>query len=275
MLGLLLVLLAAPASQDARLVCSMDEKLVVLTSLTGAKKPLEPQPPKPPVALAPAGDTLVGVSADGAVMQLREGQWRELTKLGDEKSSKRPLRMDSRYGQGALIWLRGNDPGTIPGVVGVTPKGEIRRYDSAAARKIGNPFRAAPRSLGEADMRVPPGVGAADGGPAPELVFNEPSPWGGRLVAGAAKRGEGDLPAGPLMHFIPSQNKTVKLTFEGHDLDFKGAVAYGPGEVLLIDGAAAGVGRRVLIAGSDGNVRAVPGVEPPCTWWPAPAAAAR
>jgi hypothetical protein len=273
MLGALL-LLAAAAAPETSLVCTADEKLVVLTSEKGPKKALEPQPPKAPVALAPAGDTLVAVSADGAVMQLREGKWREVTKLGDEKTSKRPLRIDSRYGQGALIWLRGKDPGTIPGVVGVTSKGEVRHYDSAGARAIGNPFRAAPRSLGQGDMRMPPGLGAeSDGGRAPELVFNEPSPWGGRLVAAAAKPAEGDLPSAPLAHFIPSQNKTTKLTFEGHELDFKGAVAYGPGNVLLIDGAAAGVGRRVLLARPDESVHAVPGIEPPCTWWPAAAAA--
>ena len=269
MLALLVVV--AAAAPDTRLVCTSADKLVVVSPDTGAKKPLDPQPPAPPVALAPAGETLVAVSAEGAVTQLRDGQWREVATVGDEKSSSTPLRIDARYGQGALIWLRGNDPGTIPGAVGVTAKGEVRRYDSAAARKIGSPFRAAPRSLGEADMRVPPPLAPRDGGAPPELVFNEPSPWGGRLVA-AAKPGEGDLPSGSLVHFSPSEGKARKLTFDGHDLDFKGAVAYGRGRLLLIDGAAAGVGRRALLASPDGSVRAVPGVEPPCAWWPVEAA---
>ena len=59
-----------------------------------------------------------------------------------------------------------------------------------------------------------------------------------------------------------------ELAFEGHPLDFKGAAAYGPGQLLLIDGAAAGAGRRALLASPDGGIRAIPGVEPPCAWWP-------
>src|SRR6267154_6651602 len=155
MLALLFVL-AAASGTDARLVCSADEKLVVVSPDTGAKTALEPQPPAAPVALGVAGDTLVGVAASGAVMQLREGQWREVTKLGGNGTQKRPLRIDSRYPQWATIWLRGNDPGTIPGAVGVSAKGEVRRYNSADARKMGQPFRAAPRALGEADAALPP-----------------------------------------------------------------------------------------------------------------------
>src|SRR6267142_546801 len=219
----LFLLLAAAATPDARLVCSVDEQLVVVASETGARKPVDQQPPEPAVALGTAGDTLVGVSSSGAVLQLRDGQWREATRLGGKGTQDRPLRIDSRYPQWATIWLRGDDPGTIPGA----------------------------------------------GGPPKELVFNEPSPWGGRLVA-AAGSAEGDLPSGPLVH-VGADGKARELAFEGQKLDFKGAVGYGPGQVLLIDGAAAGAGRRVLLASPDGRVRAVRGVEPPCAWWPAAA----
>ena len=267
----LLLILAAGSAADARLVCSMNEKLVVVAPETGASKPVAPPPPARPVALAAAGDTLVGVSASGAVMQLRDGQWREVTRLGGNGVQKRPLRIDSRYSQWATIWLRGDDPGTVPGAVGVSAKGEMRRYNSADADKMGVPFRAAPRTLGEADRAIPAAVARPrDGGPPPELLFNEPSPWGGRLVAPAGEP-EGDLPSGPLVH-VGADGTARKLEFEGQALDFKGAAAYGPGQLLLIDGAAAGVGRRVLLASPDGRVRAIPSVQPPCAWWPAPAA---
>jgi hypothetical protein len=249
----------------------MDEKLVVVAPDTGASNPVAQQPPVPPVALGAAGETLVGVSSSGAVSQLRDGQWREVIRLGDNRVQKRPLRIDSRYPQWATIWLRGHDPGTVPGAVGVSAKGEVRKYNSADSRKMGQPFRAAPSALGQAEADIPPGLkGSADPGAA-KLVFNEPSPWGGRLLAPASDP-EGDFPTGPLVH-VGADGKAHKLEFEGHDLDFKGAMAYGPGQLLLIDGAAAGVERRVLLASPDGRVRAVPGVEPPCAWWPAPAAA--
>src|ERR1700704_4231211 len=108
----LLLLLAAAASTDPRLVCSADEKLVVVTPETSALKPLEQQPAEPAVALAAAADTLVAVSSSGTVLQLREGQWREVTKIGGKGTQEMPLRVDSRYPQWATIWLRGGDPGT-------------------------------------------------------------------------------------------------------------------------------------------------------------------
>jgi hypothetical protein len=272
MLALLLVL-AAGSAADARLVCGMGEKLVVVAPETGATKPIAPQPTARPVALGAAGDTLVGVSAAGAVLQLRDGQWREVTRIGGNGVQRMPLRIDSRYSQWATIWLRGDDPGTVPGAVGVSSKGELRRYNSADADKMGVPFRAAPRVLGEAERAVPAALATPrDGGPAPELLFNEPSPWGGRLVA-PADEPEGDLPSGSLV-YVGADGKASELKFEGKKLDFKGAASYGPGQILLIDGAAAGVGRRVLLAGPDGRVRAIPGVEPPCAWWPAAVAAA-
>lgn len=265
MFALLAVLLAAAPSSAARLVCSADEQLVTVAPESGARKPIEPQPPAPAVALGAAGDTLVAVSSSGAVVQLRDGQWREVTRLGGGGTQKRPLRIDSRYPQWATIWLRGDDPGSVPGAVGVSAKGEVRKYNSADARKMGLPFRAAPRSLGEG-----PGASRGAGGGGAELAFDEPSPWGGRLVA-ARQPAEGDLPSGALAYVAPDGKKR-DLAFEGQKLDFKGAVAYGPGQLLLIDGAAAGIGRRVLLASPDGAVRALPGVEPPCTWWPAAAA---
>src|SRR5436190_4948047 len=181
---LLLLLFAAGPLQDARLACTADEQVVQVAPETGAKKPIEPRPPAAPVALGAAGDTLVAVSASGSVLQLRGGQWREVTRIGGEGIQKRPLRIDSRYPQWATIWLRGDDPGTIPGAVGVSAKGEVRRYNTADARKLGEPFRAAPRALGQAEAGIPAGLTASGKGGAPkELAFNEPSPWGGRLVA--------------------------------------------------------------------------------------------
>ena len=269
----LLLLLAAAAAADPRLVCSADEQLVVVSPESGARKPVERQPPEPAVALAAAGDTLVAVSSSGTVLQLRDGQWREVTRIGGKGTQERPLRVDSRYPQWATIWLRGDDPGTIPGAVGVSAKGEVRKYNSADARKMGEPFRAAPRALGQAEAGVPAGLtGSGKGGAPKELAFNEPSPWGGRLVA-PSQSGEGDLPSGPLVH-VGKDGKARQLTLEGKKLDFKGVASYGPGQLLLIDGAAAGVGRRVLLAGPDGRVRAIPGVEPPCAWWPAEGAGA-
>src|SRR2546425_5932661 len=93
MLALLLVL-AAASGADARLVCSMDEKLVVVTPETGASKPVTPQPPARPVALGAAGDTLVGVSAAGAVLQLRDGQWRGGTRVRGKGGGKKAARVD-------------------------------------------------------------------------------------------------------------------------------------------------------------------------------------
>jgi hypothetical protein len=267
----ILLVLAAGAAADARLVCNRDEKLVVVAPDTGASNLVAQQPPAASVALGAAGETLVSVSSSGAVSQLRDGQWSEVTRLGDNRVQKRPLRIDSRYPQWATIWLRGHDPGTIPGAVGVSAKGEVRKYNSADSHKMGEPFRAAPRALGQAEPDVPPGLIASPKAGAPNgLVFNEPSPWGGRLVAPAGAP-EGDFPTGPLVH-VGADGKAHKLDFEGHEIDFKGAVAYGPRQLLLIDGAAAGIGRRALLASPDGRVRAIPGVQPPCAWWPAPAA---
>ena len=267
---LLLLLFAAGPLSSAPLVCTADEQVVQVAPEAGAKKPIEPQPPAAPVALGAAGDTLVAVSASGSVLQLRGGQWREVTRIGGEGIQKRPLRIDSRYPQWATIWLRGDDPGTIPGALGVSVKGEVRRYNSADALKMGRPFRAALHSQGQADASIPAALGKpSDGGPAAELVFNEPSPWGGRLLA-LSRQGEGDLPSGSLVH-VGTGGKARELAFEGEPLDFKGAVGYGPGQLLLIDGAAAGAGRRALLASPDGSVRALPGVEPPCAWWPPPA----
>src|SRR2546425_6743062 len=109
MLALLLVL-AAASGADARLVCSMDEKLVVVTPETGASKPVTPQPPARPVALGAAGDTLVGVSAAGAVLQLRDGQWRGVARLGGQGGQKRPLRVGSRYPHGGTHSRSGGHP---------------------------------------------------------------------------------------------------------------------------------------------------------------------
>src|SRR5258706_347066 len=81
------------------------------------------------------------------------------------------------------------------------------------------PFRAAPRALGQAEAGVPPGLSGKAGAPK-ELAFNEPSPWGGRLVA--PSEAEGDLPSGPLVH-VGKDGKSRPLTFEGKKLDFKGA----------------------------------------------------
>src|SRR5262245_15668322 len=265
---LLLLLFAAGPLPEARLACTADEQGVQVAPETGAKKPIDPQPPAAPVALGAAGDTLVAVTGSGSVLQLRGGQWREVTRIGGEGIQKRPLRIDSRYPQWATIWLRGDDPGTIPGSVGVSAKGEVRRYNSADARKMGAPFRAALHSQGEADAAIPTALAKPpDGGAAPELVFNEPSPWGGRLLA-LSRQEEGDLPSGSLVH-VGADGKARALAFEGHPLDFKGAAGHGPGQLLLVDGAAAGAGRRALLASPDGRVRALPGVEPPCAWWPA------
>src|SRR5207244_4295991 len=162
------------------------------------RKPVEPQLPAPAVALGTAGDTLVAASASGSIMQLRDGQWREVTRIGGSGVQKRPLRIDSRYPQWATIWLRGNDPGTVPGAVGVSATGEVRRYNLADARKMGLPFRVAPRSLGTSDGGVPPALAANQSATLSELAFDEPSPWGGRLIAPSEP--EGDFPSGPLMH---------------------------------------------------------------------------
>src|SRR2546429_4934270 len=108
----LLLLLAAATVQDARLVCSVAEQLVVVAPETGTRKPLERQPPQAAVALGAAGDTLVGGSASGAVLQLRDGQGREGTRLGGNGGQKWPLRIHPRYSPWATIWLRGDDPWT-------------------------------------------------------------------------------------------------------------------------------------------------------------------
>jgi hypothetical protein len=131
---------------------------------------------------------------------------------------------------------------------------------------MGLSFRVAPRALGTSDGGVLTALAHTDAGKTAELAFDEPSPWGGRLIAPSEP--EGDLPSGPLIYVSPD-GKLHELKAEGKKLDFKGAVAYGPDQLLLIDGSSAGVDRRVFLAARDGTVRTVPGVEPPCTWWPA------
>src|SRR2546429_7559555 len=89
----LLLLLAAATVQDARLVCSVAEQLVVVAPETGTRKPLERQPPQAAVALGAAGDTPVRGSASGAGLQLRDGQWREVTRVGGNGGQKGAVRV--------------------------------------------------------------------------------------------------------------------------------------------------------------------------------------
>src|SRR5437879_2096822 len=75
---------AAGRRQEARRAWSADGQVVQVAPGAGAKRRMEPRPPAAPVALGAAGDTLVAVSASGSVLQLRAGQWREVTRIGGE-----------------------------------------------------------------------------------------------------------------------------------------------------------------------------------------------
>jgi len=92
------------------------------------------------------------------------------------------------------------------------------------------------------------------------------------LVA-AAQPAEGDLPSGALV-YVGKDGKARELKFRRQEARFQRSGILRARQLLLIDGASAGVGRRVLLAAPDGRVRAIPGVEPPCAWWPAPAPSA-
>src|SRR2546429_9281046 len=106
----LLLLLAAATVQDARLVCSVAEQLVVVAPETGTRKPLERQPPQAAVALGAAGDTLVGGGASGAGLQLRDGQGREGTRLGGNGGAKWPLRVGPSNSPWATLRLPRDHP---------------------------------------------------------------------------------------------------------------------------------------------------------------------
>ena len=83
--------------------------------------------------MALADRVLVGSGA-GKIYALRGGQWQQVAQWDKAQWSELPVRAAS-YGKSALVWMCGNDPGTVPGALEVTAQGQVIQLEVQAAQR--------------------------------------------------------------------------------------------------------------------------------------------
>ena len=185
-----------------------------------------PMPPFTVQALAGAGHTLVALTAEG--LYRYDGAWQAL--------GAPPFPPEDLASRGPVAVLYGRTQAlSIP----ATGEGEV--LDGSAVLALGPRYRAAAEP-GFPDAAPDPVLGVV-------LALDEPSPWGGRLVA----------PEGGTLRWLDA---------EARDRTPEGLVAtpaqlrgYGPGDTLLVD-----LGYQAVLAHPTGVVP-VPAATGPCTWW--------
>ena len=275
-----------------QLVCYADDGQLVVAAADGQHPvALRAQPPAELVALAVATGNLVGVS-QGKVWSLLEGgtnagrHWQQVARWDPAQWSAEPLRAAS-YGPSAVVWMRGNDPGTVPAALEVTAQGQvIKEAVQVVERSRGGIWQSSHAAIGPLDKSFPEAlrllvaqVRMSGQDAREQLLHSERSPWGGRLVApnlGIELRG--DWPDAPLFYIGASPDAPpVPLQYDGEPLFFRGLIGYGATAQLYVDGRFAKRGRGLLVVAPPGSpgqgnskgrkpleARLVKGLRPPC-----------
>lgn len=274
-----------------QLVCyASSGALVVATANDNHQVPLQVQPPAELVALAAARGTLVG-AGQGKVFALVQGdaaarRWYQVARWDPLQWSLEPLRAAS-YGSSAVVWMRGNDSGTVPAALEVTAAGQvIREAVSVAEQSLGGIWQSSGAPAGPYDRSFPEPlrllireVRMAGQPSAEELFHSERSPWGGRLVAPNLGLPSGDWPEAPLFYIgAARESAPVPLQYDGEPLRYRGLIGYGAAAQLYLDGRFSALGEGVLVVAPPGSpgqggsgkqgrpleARRVPGLRPPC-----------
>lgn len=280
------------ADGPPQLVCyAATGELVAATADGRRQVALRVQPPAELVALAAADGTLVGASP-GKVWALARGdaatrRWYQVARWEPLKWSPEPLRAAS-YGKSAVVWMRGNDPGTVPAALEVTAAGQvIKEAVSVAEQSLGGIWQSSGAPLGPYDLSFPEPlrllireVRMSGQFSREELFHSERSPWGGRLVApNLGLPSSGDWPEAPLFYLgIARDTVPVPLQYQGEPLRYRGLIGYGAAAQLYLDGRFSALGQGVLVVAPPGSpgqsgsskqgrpleARVVPGLRPPC-----------
>ena len=266
-------------------------ELVAATADGRRQVALRVQPPAELVALAAADGTLVGASP-GKVWTLARGdgaarRWYQVARWEPLKWGLEPLRAAS-YGKSAVVWMRGNDPGTVPAALEVTAAGQvIKETVRVAEQSLGGIWQSSGAPPGPYDRSFPEPlrllireVRMSGQFSREELLHSERSPWGGRVVApDLGLPPSGDWPEAPLFYLGAARDAApVPLQYEGEPLRYRGLIGYGAASQLYLDGRFSTLGQGVLVVAPPGSpgqggsgkqgrpleARVVPGLRPPC-----------
>ncbi len=262
LLGLLLLAASARAEQVS-LLCIDQGQLVTEREDGSARAPFTPAPAAPLRAVVSAGKTLAALTDERRIL-LKQGKgWRDLGRL-TQKGGSGFLRATSDA-SGAHFFLAGGEDDQVAGALDVSAAGKLgfRRHPHDSARVAPMSFGA----IGEPEQRqalrdrlkdqIPKGTQ-----PEEALVWAEPSPWGGTLVAVATGEVEGETDNGDL-RFVPEAGAPASLRYQGKPLGYRGLLGY-VGAALALDGRFSAAGKGTLLLRKDGAVTAVPGVDGLC-----------
>jgi hypothetical protein len=262
-LAALLLLSGAAAAEPIPLLCIDHGKLVVQADDGSGRDSVEPSPGARLLAIALAGRTLAAVTEESELLLAQGKRWRDLGKL-TQKGGSGLLRATSDA-RGAHFFLAGGEDDQVAGALDVSGAGKVsfRKHPADAAR-------VAAKSLGAIDApekwqalrdrlkdQIPKGVA-----PVEALVWAEPSPWGGALVAVATGEVEGETSVADLW-FVPDTGAPVSLRYQGKPVGYRGLLGY-MGDALALDGRFSAAERGTLLIRKTGAVSAVPGVDGLC-----------
>ena len=258
-----LLLSTAVAAEPLPLLCIDQGKLVVQREDGSGRDSVEPSPGARLLAIALAGRTLAAVTDEGELLLAQGKRWRDLGKL-TQKGGNGLLRATSD-GRGAHFFLAGGEDDQVAGALDVSGAGKVsfRRHprDSARVAKADLGAIDAPEKWQALRERlkdqIPKGMT-----PEEALVWAEPSPWGGALVAVATGEVEGESSVAELW-FVPDAGAPVALRYQGKLLGYRGLLGY-IGDALAIDGHFSAADRGTLLLRKNGGAIAVPGVDGLC-----------
>lgn len=273
-----------------QLVCTNASGLVFARADGSGQQLVAPQPPEPLAGLAMADQLLVGAGS-GTVYGYygREGGWRALGRFGGDGVGTQPLRV-ATYRTSAIVWLRGDDPGTVPRALEVTPQGQVIEHAvDVAQRQFGAIWQSSNAPLGKPSEDFPPKLKLQvaearmlNTDASATLVHAELSSWGGRLVAPNIAPIVGDWPDEPLFYVgEPPEDTPIQLTYKGEPLTHRGLIGYGPNAELLFDATFAGQPRGGILVvrpprggsflGKSIDIKPLPapGLQAPCAFLPA------
>lgn len=259
----LLLASGAVAAQPLSLLCIDQGKLVVEREDGSGRDSVEPSPGARLIAIGLAGRTLAAVTEGNELLLTQGKRWRHLGKL--TKKGGTGLMRATSDARGAHFFLQGGEDNQVAGALDVSAAGKVTfRKHPDDARRV------APAELGAIDApekwealrgrlkaQIPQGIS-----PEEALVFAEPSPWGGALVAVATGEVEGETAVGELW-FVPDSGAPVALRYKGELLDYRGLLGY-IGDALVISGDSSAAKHGTLLIRKTGKVTAVPKVDGLC-----------
>lgn len=273
-----------------QLVCYSEQGELVAAAADGRRQvALRVQPPLPLTALASATGTLVGAGRGRLFVLLGTGadrHWQQVARWDPAQWSPEPLRATS-YGNSAVVWMRGRDPGTVLAALEVTAQGQvIKEAVPVAEQSLGGRWQSSHAPAGPYDPSFPEPlrlltreVRMITPLAREELLHSERSPWGGRLTApNLALPQRGDFPDAPLFYVGTASDATpVPLEYDGEPLLYRGLIGYGAGAQLYFDGRFSRRGLGLLVIAPPGSTgqgggrsakplkaRLIPGLRPPC-----------